>query len=103
MRFIDGYLPRAGDVLPFMRVSGATSGGFTRVEFPDLAPGFQADLQPVDGGFALTALNDARAVSTTRPAGGPRGLCGAGLLMPLLLLIFGLGAAKFHPPTATEP
>ena len=56
--FLDGYLPKAGDVLPFVQIDGAVSGDFAHIIFPQLAPGFQIKTEVVNGKYQLTALND---------------------------------------------
>lgn len=63
--FLNGYLPKTGDVLPFVRVDGAATGGFANITFPQLAPGFSAKKEMVNGKFQITALNDAVAPRTS--------------------------------------
>jgi len=57
--FLNGYLPKTGDVLPFLQIDGTLTGDFAQVTFPQLAPGFQAQEQFVNGTLELVALNDA--------------------------------------------
>src|SRR5437879_4006911 len=59
VRFLNGYLPRTGDVMPFLKLDGTVSGSFAQIVFPQLAPGFQFKTEIVNGSFKLTALNDA--------------------------------------------
>ncbi len=59
LRFIDGYLPKAGDSFDFLQVGGTIAGAFAQMTFPNLAPGFDADLSTTpDGKLRLTALAD---------------------------------------------
>ena len=62
IRFLDGYLPKRGDLLAFLAVDGALEGAFMQILFPGLAPGFDFTPQFVDGKFAIAALSDASAV-----------------------------------------
>ena len=57
--FLNGYLPKTGDVLPFLQINGAVNADFATITFPQLAPGFQFSTEIVNGQFQLTALNDA--------------------------------------------
>ena len=57
--FLDGYLPKTGDALPFLQVDGSVSGDFAQITFPQLAPGFQIKAEMVDGKYQVTALNNA--------------------------------------------
>ena len=59
VRFLNGYLPRTGDVIPFLKLDGTVTGDFAQVIFPQLAPGFQVKTEIVNGSYKLTALNDA--------------------------------------------
>ncbi len=58
VRFVDGFLPVQGQVFELLHVSGAVTGSFTRIAFPDLRSGFQFSATFVDGRYRLTALND---------------------------------------------
>ena len=62
IRFLDGFLPKRGDLLAFLAVDGALDGAFMQILFPGLAPGFDFTAQFVDGKFAIAALSDASAV-----------------------------------------
>jgi len=104
VRFLDGYLPKRGDAVDFMQVSGAITGNFAQITFPELAPGFDAELSLGDDGkLRLTARNDAapgagttivppRDLPTPRPlsrlCGG--GICGAGAAYLLPAMMGGL-------------
>jgi T5SS/PEP-CTERM-associated repeat protein len=59
VRFLNGYLPRTGDVIPFLKLDGIVTGDFAQITFPQLAPGFQVKREIVNGGYQLTALNNA--------------------------------------------
>ncbi len=100
VRFLDGFLPRAGDSVDFLQVGGTISGQFAQVSFPELADGFQADLTPTDDArLRLTARTDAVAGSgttitpvqdATAPPGCGAGACGAGLASTLGFTLGGL-------------
>jgi hypothetical protein len=61
--FLNGYLPKSGDILPFLQVDGTITGDFAEVTFPNLAPGFEFQTQIVNGNYQITALNDAVAIN----------------------------------------
>ena len=66
LRFLDGFLPKKDDIVAFLHVDGAVSGNFSRVAFPQLAPGFNATLNvSPDGSVRLTALANAVAGTGT--------------------------------------
>ncbi|MEO5589176.1 MAG: hypothetical protein ABIS03_06295, partial [Gemmatimonadaceae bacterium] len=82
--FLDGYLPKAGDALPFLQMDGGLSGDFAQITFPQLAPGFEFNAELVNGKYQLTALNDgvrrfAKGISQALLAGDPAGHEAAGL------------------------
>ncbi len=58
VRFTDGFLPVQGEVFELIDVSGALSGSFAEVIFPDLRSGFQFSTQFVGGRYQITALSD---------------------------------------------
>lgn len=60
--FLDGFLPKRGDLLAFLDVDGTLDGTFTDILLPGLAPGFEFVTQLSDGKFAIAALSDASAV-----------------------------------------
>jgi T5SS/PEP-CTERM-associated repeat protein len=60
LRFVDGYAPQAGDVLPVLSIDGKTKGAFTAVRVVGLEPGFDFTLGPVNGALAVTALTAGR-------------------------------------------
>jgi T5SS/PEP-CTERM-associated repeat protein len=63
--FLNGYLPKAGDVIPFLQIDGTLTGSFTEITFPQLLPGFQIKTQLVGNTYEITALNDAVAAPTS--------------------------------------
>jgi T5SS/PEP-CTERM-associated repeat protein len=65
VEFLNGYLPRAGDVIPFLTLDGAATGDFAQINFPQLVPGFKVKHGIVGGTYKLTALNDAVLVPTS--------------------------------------
>ena len=71
VRFLNGYLPRTGDVMPFLKLDGAVTGSFGQIIFPQLAPGFQFKTEIVNGSFKLTALNNAVLAPTPTPTPTP--------------------------------
>src|SRR5437879_11347487 len=71
VRFLNGYLPKTGDVMPFLKLDGAVTGSFGQIIFPQLAPGFQFKTEIVNGSFKLTALNNAVIASTPTPTPTP--------------------------------
>jgi T5SS/PEP-CTERM-associated repeat protein len=108
--FLDGFLPKAGDSVDFVQITGGVIGSFAQVSFPELAPGFDADLTlTADGKLRLTARSDAVAGDGTSitpsndlaaqlaaplpPACGA-GLCGAGLVPMLPITLVGLLAMR---------
>jgi T5SS/PEP-CTERM-associated repeat protein len=58
VRFLNGYVPKTGDVLPFLHVEGAVNGDFAHVIFSNLSPGFNFKSEIVNGSYQITALND---------------------------------------------
>ena len=92
VHMLDGFLLHAGDSVDFLIIGGALTGDFARIIFPELAPGFDADLTFVDGKLRLTARNDAVPGdgTTIDLSGSPcgTGLCGAGgaPMLPLMIL-----------------
>jgi hypothetical protein len=66
--FLEGYLPRAGDSLDFLRVDGILQGAFADILFPELAPGFRFTTQFNAGQFRIVALTDFATVPTPAPA-----------------------------------
>jgi T5SS/PEP-CTERM-associated repeat protein len=61
MVFLDGYAPRAGDMLKLFSVRGGFVEQGLNIELPNLMPGFeyQTGFNMESGMFSLTALNDA--------------------------------------------
>jgi T5SS/PEP-CTERM-associated repeat protein len=70
LRFVDGYAPQAGDVLPVLSIDGKTKGAFTAVRVVGLAPGFDFTLGPVNGALAVTALSPGTPAVCADPADG---------------------------------
>jgi hypothetical protein len=102
MRFIDGYLPRAGDAFDFVQADAGIAGQFAAVVFPDVEPGFETELTvSEDGKLRLTAINDAVAIgSAAQPAFCGAGLCGPGIAPMTPLSMICLAAARRHLRTA---
>ena len=71
VRFLNGYLPKTSDVMPFLKLDGAVTGSFGQIIFPQLAPGFQFNTEMVNGSFKLTALNNAVLAATPTPTPTP--------------------------------
>jgi T5SS/PEP-CTERM-associated repeat protein len=71
LTFLDGYLPQAGDTLPFLALDGEISGSFSQITFPGLEPGFAVKTEMVNGRYQVTAVNNAVPLS---PKGSFRGL-----------------------------
>jgi len=65
LNFGEGFAPSQGDVFNFIQATAMT-GSFADVEITGLAPGFEFDLEIVNGVVTLTALNDG--VATTEPS-----------------------------------
>ncbi len=59
IHFLDGFLPKQGDVIPFLSVDGKIAGAFDAVTVNGVAPGFDFTIGTTNGAVALTALNDA--------------------------------------------
>jgi T5SS/PEP-CTERM-associated repeat protein len=118
VHFLSGFLPKSGDSVDFLQVSGKVTGNFSQITFPEAADGFNADLVLTsDGKLRLTARSDAAAGSGTsltppenlttlaRPATAcGSGACGAGLasLLPLTAIALtrmrrGLCQRGMHP------
>jgi hypothetical protein len=57
--FLNGFLPKTGDVLKVLQIDGTLSGDFTNITFRGVNNGFQVTRQFVGGFYQLTALNDA--------------------------------------------
>ncbi len=93
VHFLDGFLPKRGDAFDFIQADGGITGQFAQVVFPDVAPGFEADVRITpEGKLILTALNDAGGAGQDGDD-APEGqfnseCCGGGLpaLLPLMLL-----------------
>ena len=49
VRFLDGFLPKQGDHVDFLQAGGTVSGSFAKITFPQLAPGFNADVTQTNG------------------------------------------------------
>jgi hypothetical protein len=63
VRFLDGFEPTAGQVLPLLEVDGQTSGAFTGFRFPTRSTDFQGNIvQDENGGLQLTIVNPGTAV-----------------------------------------
>ena len=56
--FINGFAPRAGDSLDFVRAATITGLNTARFGYTGLAPGFDFDITAEDGGLHFRALND---------------------------------------------
>ena len=76
VRFVDGFLPTAGEVFDLISVGGSISGNFAQITFPDLASGFQFSGKFVNGTYQLTAMNDGA------PAIGLRNISTRGQVAP---------------------
>jgi hypothetical protein len=62
IRFLDGFLPRQGDRIEFLNITGALSNNFAQIVLPQAAPGFDAELNLApDGKLNFIARNDAAA------------------------------------------
>lgn len=106
IQLLDGFLPRAGDAIEFLHVDGTVNGNFARMSFPQLAPGFVADVTiSPDGKLLLTARSDAQygegvisdlpdnvqlAIDAIAPVLCGGGLCGAGAGLAMPLTVGGL-------------
>ncbi|MEZ5932377.1 MAG: hypothetical protein R3F54_10550 [Alphaproteobacteria bacterium] len=60
--FIEGFLPSAGDVIPFLTATGGIEIVDTDFLIDGLGPGFDFSVRAENGRFALLANNDALAV-----------------------------------------
>ena len=60
VRFLDGFLPKTGDVFPFLGAGGAITGTFHAVHVAGVAPGFDFSVGVANGQLVLTALTDAQ-------------------------------------------
>jgi hypothetical protein len=58
VRFIDGFVPKQGDVIPFLTSAGGTMGVFAQVRITGLARGFQYTIDTAGGVTRLIALSD---------------------------------------------
>jgi T5SS/PEP-CTERM-associated repeat protein len=58
--FVDGYLPKTGDLIEGLRVDGAMAGDFAAVRLRGVADDFLFDLDTTGGVTRLTARSDAR-------------------------------------------
>jgi T5SS/PEP-CTERM-associated repeat protein len=67
VRFLDGFLPKQGDVLPFLTVGGETTGDFDAVRVHGVAPGFDFTIGATGGAVTLTAVKDAQAAACADP------------------------------------
>ena len=77
VRFVNGFLPVHGQVFEVIDVSGAVTGSFEQIIFPDLRSGFQFSAAFANGVYRITALSDgAPAVGLSNIS--TRGQVGAG-------------------------
>ncbi len=67
VRFLDGFLPKQGDAVPFLTIGGKTAGTFDAVSVHGVAPGFDFAVGATDGTVTLTALNDAEPAACADP------------------------------------
>jgi autotransporter-associated beta strand protein len=74
LELLGGYLPRSGDIVALFEVGGMQQGSFSKVLFPDLAPGFQYQFTMQEKTFAMVALNNALPVP--EPGSGWLFVCG---------------------------
>jgi hypothetical protein len=58
VRFLDGFLPKQGDTIPFLTAGNATTGAFAQVRITGLAPGFRYTIDTTAGVTRLIALSD---------------------------------------------
>jgi T5SS/PEP-CTERM-associated repeat protein len=58
-RFIDGFLPRTGDTVPFLVADGGVTIANLVLEFEGVAEGFQFEVREENGMLVFEALNDA--------------------------------------------
>ena len=70
LRFIDGFLPKAGDSFDLLNVGGSESGAFDEVEVTGVAHGFAHQLTMTGGVMRLTAENDAQPERCADPDDG---------------------------------
>ena len=64
VRFVNGFLPRSGDVFKIFNVGFAGgTGNFARIIFPDLRAGFQFQPEFLNFTYQITALNDGEAAT----------------------------------------
>lgn len=59
-RFIDGFLPRSGDTVPFLVADGGLTAANLVLEFEGVADGFQFEVTEVNGMLVFEALSDAQ-------------------------------------------
>jgi autotransporter-associated beta strand protein len=58
IRFQNGLLPTSGQFIKVLNLTGALSGSFAQIIFPDLRAGFQFQPEFVNGTYQIRALND---------------------------------------------
>jgi hypothetical protein len=58
IRFQDGLLPTTGQIIKIFSVTGALSGSFAQIIFPDLRAGFQFQPEFVNGTYQIKTLSD---------------------------------------------
>jgi T5SS/PEP-CTERM-associated repeat protein len=61
-KFINGFLPQTGTLLPFLEVDGALNMTNPILEFEGVAPGFDFKINEENGKLTFQALSDARAI-----------------------------------------
>ena len=61
--FIDGFLPSAGDIIPFLTATGGIEIVGTDFSVLGLSPGFDFSVNIADGALAFLANDDATAVA----------------------------------------
>lgn len=61
-KFIDGFLPTAGEVYDFLNVNGVADLSSASYEIQGLAHGWEFDIAFSAGGYQLVSLSDARAI-----------------------------------------
>jgi T5SS/PEP-CTERM-associated repeat protein len=78
LAFVDGFVPRAGDVVEFLKVHGAVTGAFATVEARGLPPGWALDLSQTGGVLRVAVRGDYLCYQTAAARRGrfPKGLTG---------------------------
>ena len=61
-RFIEGFLPRIGDTVPFLVADGGITIANLTMEFEGVADGFLFDVREENGMLMFEALNDAQPI-----------------------------------------